>query len=183
MGKVVPMSKVEGNWIVLDACVLVDTSIQVWRPVVESAYVARACAHLTIVSVSLRVALPTWPRLAQARGKCCITQTYRIEPWERILKLTKLDAQARLGKVENTTQINADTLARRSAHARQTQQHASTPEWTTCTHPAQFSCLPPCTWAPLFPLQYLVTCDTLHYEFCHMHMCCVGTCTTPHLSV
>ena len=38
-------------------------------------------------------------------GKCCITQTYRREPWERIFKLTKLDAQARLGQVENTTRI------------------------------------------------------------------------------
>ena len=23
------------------------------------------------------------------------------------------------------------------------------------------------TWAPLFPLQCLVMCDTLHYEYCH----------------
>ena len=44
-------------------------------------------------------------------GKCCITQTYRREPWE---KFSNFDAQARLGKVKNATQIETDTLVRRA---------------------------------------------------------------------
>ena len=36
MGTVVPMSKVDDNWIWLGVYIPVDNSIQVWRPVVQS---------------------------------------------------------------------------------------------------------------------------------------------------
>ena len=39
-----------------------------------------------------------------------------------------IDARARLGQVERATNSEADTLARRSARTRQTQQQASTPD-------------------------------------------------------
>ena len=102
--------------------------------------------------------------------------------------ITKFDAPARLGKVENATQIETDTLVRsararlgqvgratrseaetimrRSARARPTQQQASTHEWSCLLVHIQHNPVA-WTWAPLFPLQCLVMCDTLHYKFCH----------------
>ena len=70
-------------------------------------------------------------------------------------------------------------MAMRSAHARQTQQQASTPEWSHLYCMVKSSCPPAWTWAPLFvPIalpavmltRIFVTCDTLHYNI--MHICC-----------
>ena len=59
-------------------------------------------------------------------------------------------------RLERATRSEADTLDSRARlgqveRARQTQQQASTPEWSHLL--VKSSCLPPWTWAPLFPLQ------------------------------
>ena len=62
-------------------------------------------------------------------------------------------------RLERATRSEADTLEEECSRARlgqverarQTQQQASTPEWSHLL--VKSSCLPPWTWAPLFPLQ------------------------------
>ena len=62
-------------------------------------------------------------------------------------------------RLERATSSEADTLDEECSsarlgqveRARQTQQQASTPEWSHLL--VKSSCLPPWTWAPLFPLQ------------------------------